>query len=419
MAQLIINGGQKLKGVWRSSGNKNEALPLIAASLLFKKGLTLKNIPDIEDTRVMLDIARVLGMAVRRDKAGLFFLPTPTLGRMLPQELASKVRGSLLFVAPLLAIHGEVKIPMTGGDQIGLRPIDTHLEMLKKFGAKVSANKIKLNKKDFHQAKPILIWLSEPSVTATENAIMLAAARPFKTIIKNAACEPHVVGLGLAFEKAGVNIKGLGTNLVEITGVRVFKKVVHRISEDFMEIGSALVVSAVSKGAVKVVIEDPDAHQLIFSTFEKFGKKIMRSGKYFKVVGIPWHNRGVQVINDNPWPNFPSDLMSVMIVLASQCSGQFLFHEKMFESRLYFTDQLKALGVQLVPCDPHRVLVIGPCNLRGTTLVSPDIRAGIALVIASLIARGKSVINNSQQLDRGYENIEAKLKAIGADVVRK
>lgn len=419
MAQLIINGGQKLKGVWRSSGNKNEALPLIAASLLFKKGLTLKNIPDIEDTRVMLDIARALGMVVRQDKVGLFFLPTPTLGRMLPQDLASKVRGSLLFVAPLLVIHGEVKIPMTGGDQIGLRPIDTHLEMLKKFGAKISASKIKLNKKDFYQTKPILIWLAEPSVTATENAMMLAAARPFKTIIKNAACEPHVVGLGLAFEKAGVNIKGLGTNLIEITGVRVFKKVVHRISEDFMEIGSALVISAVSKGAVKVAIEDPDSHQLIFTTFEKFGKKVTRSGKYFRVVNAPRHDKGVQVINDNPWPNFPSDLMSVMIVLASQCLGQFLFHEKMFESRLYFTDQLKALGVQLVPCDPHRVLVIGPCPLRGTTLVSPDIRAGIALVIASLIARGKSVINNSQQLDRGYENIEMKLKAIGADVTRK
>ncbi len=416
MAQLIINGGRKLKGIWRPSGNKNEALPLIAASLLFRKGLTLTNVPDIEDTRVMLDIARSLGVRVRRNNGSIRFSSPKKPMRELSLELSSRVRGSVLFIAPLL-INGTVNIPATGGDRIGIRPIDTHLEMFKAFGAKVSGSSITLKKKELYRRSPVLIWLSEPSVTATENALMLASARPFKTIIKNAACEPHIIGLGRALEQAGVTVTGLGTNLIEMTGTRIFKRVSHRVSEDFMEAGSALVMSAVSGGAVKVAIEDPAEYQLIFNTFRKFGKKVVRSGELYSVVDGPKTKDGIRTLNDDPWPNFPSDLMSVMIVLASQCSGQFLFHEKMFESRLYFTDQLNMLGAQVVLCDPHRVLVTGPSRLHGTTLVSPDIRAGMALVIAALIARGQSVINNSQQLDRGYEGIMKKLKAVRARAV--
>jgi UDP-N-acetylglucosamine 1-carboxyvinyltransferase len=418
MSQLIINGGKKLKGIWRPSGNKNEALPLIAASLLFRQGLFLKNVPDLEDVRVMMDIAKALGVKIINKKEGLQFVPSEIITHEIPANLSSKVRGSLLFIAPLLA-SGYTNIPAIGGDRIGARTIETHLEVFKSFGSKISGSKIILNKKEFFRKRPIYMWLSEPSVTATENAMILAAARPGKTIIKNCACEPHIVGLGSALIKAGAKIKGLGVNILEINGVAKFRKVSHVVGEDFMEAGSALVLSAVCGGRIKVKIADEGMYNLIFDAFKKFGKKVVKVGGYFSVVDGPEPNNGISILSDNPWPSFPSDLMSVMIVLATQCRGQFLFHEKMFESRLYFVDQLKALGAKLVVCDPHRVLVVGPSRLRGANLLSPDIRAGMALLIATLVSRGQSVINNSQQLDRGYENIVSKLKAIGADVERK
>lgn len=420
MSRLIINGGKKLKGLWRPSGNKNEALPLLAASLLFKKGLTLVNVPEIEDVKVMLAITRSLGVKIKGGKNIFSFAQSKKLGSALPSELSSRIRTSLLFLAPLLALQGKVAIPRSGGDKIGARKIDAHLEAFLAFGAKISANEIVLPAEIYHKQSPILVWLPEPSVTATENALILATARSAKTIIKNAACEPHVVGLGQALQKAGAQITGLGTNLIGVIGTKNFKPTRHKISEDYMEAGSALVISAISDGKVKVRLVNGDDYKIIFDAFRKFGRKIIKDGRDYRAVADKNnHLNSIKTLSDDPWPGFPSDLMSVLVVLATQSPGQFLFHEKMFESRLYFTDQLKALGAELVLCDPHRVLTAGPSQLYGTRLVTPDIRAGMALVVAALAAKGRSVIDNIEQLDRGYENLAEKLKNIGADVKRE
>jgi UDP-N-acetylglucosamine 1-carboxyvinyltransferase len=325
-----------------------------------------------------------------------------------------------LFVGPLLAIHGKARIPESGGDKIGLRKIDTHLEVFKTLGGKIAGNSIILDKKIYNSPRPIQIWLSEPSVTATENALLMSALRLGKTIIKNAACEPHVTNLGIALMKGGVKIAGLGTNLITINGVKKLKPVVHRVSEDFMEVGSALVLSAIFNGQVKVKSDNADDYQKIFESFAKFNKKIIYKNGYLQALPHkPAAQNTIEEISDGPWPSFPSDLMSSMIILATQCDGHFLFHEKMFESRLYFTDSLKRFGAQLVLCDPHRVIITGPSVLHGGRMTSPDIRAGMALVIAALTAKGESTIDNVEQLDRGYENLVQKLKNVGADIKRE
>ncbi len=400
MARIIINGGKKLSGIWRPSGNKNEALPLIAASLLFRGGLKLKDPPDISDVGIMFEIAGVL-----------------KTGSELPSDLCSKVRGSLLFLGPLLATRGKTKIPRTGGDKIGLRKIDAHLEVFRAFNCKINNDEVVLDRNYYNDPRPITIWLSEPSVTATENALLLTALREGTTIIKNAASEPHVANLGKALTGGGVKISGLDTNLLTIRGIKRLRPVTHTIGEDFMELGSILVLSAIFGGKIKIKSNSIDDYPKIFEIFEKFGKKIVYENGYLRTVDIKTSQRPIiHEISNGPWPSFPSDLISPMIILATQSRGQFLFHEKMFESRLYFTDQLKNLGAQLVLCDPHRVLVTGPTKLHGAHLVSPDIRAGMALVIAALAAKGKSIIDNAEQLDRGYEKLVEKLRGIGADI---
>ncbi len=400
MARIIINGGKKLSGIWHLSGNKNEALPLIAASLLFRGGLKLKGPPDISDVRIMFEIVKTLEK-----------------GEELPPDLCAKVRGSLLFLGPLLATRGKTKIPRTGGDKIGLRKIDAHLEVFKAFNCKINNDEVVLDRNYYNNPRPITIWLSEPSVTATENALLLTALREGTTIIKNAASEPHVANLGKALIGGGVKIGGLDTNLLTVRGIKRLKPITHTIGEDFMELGSILVLSAIFGGKIKIKSNSVDDYPKIFEIFEKFGKKIVYENGYLRTVNVKTPQRPViHEISNGPWPSFPSDLISPMVILATQSKGQFLFHEKMFESRLYFTDQLKNLGAQLVLCDPHRVLVTGPTKLHGAHLVSPDIRAGMALVIAALAAKGKSIIDNAEQLDRGYEKLVEKLKSVGADI---
>ena len=423
MARLIINGGKKLKGEWPLSGNKNEALALTAASLLFKDGLKLTNVPEIKDVKVMMQIAEYLGVEIKNPAKGTYFLKglSKTNDSQLPAELSSKIRGSLLFLGPLLAIGGKAVIPRSGGDKIGLRKIDVHLDVFRAFGAKTNQNEILLDRNRYLNVKEVKLWLSEPSVTATENAIMLAALRNGKTIVKNAACEPHVVNLGLALEQGGVKIKGLGTNLIEIRGRRNLKSTACKLKEDYMELASVLTLSAIFEGGVKVKTKNIKEYAKIFEVFKKFGKKVVKENGALKVMDNDSGDsadlqKEIQEISDGPWPNFPSDSMSPMIVLATQCKGDYLFHEKMFESRLYFIDQLKVMGAKVVLCDPHRVLVSGPSQLHGSHMTSPDIRAGMALVIAALCAKGTSIIDNAEQIDRGYENLVEKLKKIGADI---
>jgi len=404
MSRLIIHGGKQLHGAWPLSGNKNEALPLISASLLFGGGLTIKNIPDITDVRVMMKIRDALEST-----------------RKFPSQLSSHIRGSLLFIGPLLALHGRATIPRSGGDKIGLRSIDTHLEVFKAFGAKIKTDHIVLPKNEYQKSEPIIIWLSEPSVTATENALLLASLRTKETIIKNAASEPHVVGLGRALESGGVNIEGLGTNFIRIKGVKKLVPTEHIIGEDFMELCSVLILSALFGGRVSTKIQNPEQYEKIFEAFRKFERNIICKDGIITVATHEDKEKSTRIeeISDGPWPSFPSDFMSPMIVLATQCRGQYLFHEKMFESRLYFTDKLKSFGAQLVLCDPHRVLIAGPSKLKGTHIESPDIRAGMALLIAALVANGESIIENVEQLDRGYENLVTKLRNIGADITRE
>lgn len=423
MSRLIIKGGKNLKGEWPLSGNKNEALALIAASLLFKNGIALKNIPQIKDVQVMLDIAGFFGLEIKDNKNGSYYLKAPKKisNKKMPTELSSKIRGSLLFLGPLLALNGHENIPISGGDKIGLRKIDAHLEVFKSFGAKISNNGLHLPRRSYLNGQLVEIWLSEPSVTATENALILGAVRPGKTTIKNAASEPHIVGLGSALQKGGALIKGLGTNFIELKGAKNLRETSHESKEDFMELGSIMVLSAIFGGKIKIKTGGTKEYEKIFEAFKKFGKKVVQEDRFLKVVGDSSNGfqKEIQEISDGPWPNFPSDLMSPMIILATQSRGQYLFHEKMFESRLYFIDQLKTLGAKAVLCDPHRVLVSGPSKLHGSHMASPDIRAGMALVIAALAAKGTSIIDNAEQIDRGYENLLEKLQNLGANIKRK
>lgn len=405
-----------MKGIWHLSGNKNEALPLIAASLLFDKKLVLKNLPMIEDVKTMIEIARSLGVIVESRSGHRIFHRTASSITEIPEALGAKVRGSLLFLGPLLILNGRANIPSSGGDKIGLRKLDHHFEVFKSFGCKIINNRIIADKKILHGGKDISIWLSEPSVTATETAMLMASGRSGRTIIKNAACEPHIIGLGNALKKAGARIEGLGTNLVTIYGVRHFKSIEHTISDDFMEMGSIMVLSAIFNNGIKIAVRDIAEFKKIFEVFGRFGKKFQYGKGLLSIGNIRHRSGGIEEISSQPWPSFPSDLMSVFIVLATQTYGYYLFHEKMFESRLYFTDQLKSLGAKLVLCDPHRVLIVGSTKLRGAKLISPDIRAGMALVIAALAAGGESIINNAEQLDRGYEDMVKKLINVGADI---
>ena len=419
MSRLIIKGGRKLKGTWPLSGNKNEAIPLIASSLLFNNNLILRNLPMLEDVKVMMTIAKSLGVNIKSSSDRHIFNTIGNVAKAIPSDLSAKVRGSLLFLSPLLILNGRANIPSSGGDKIGLRKIDHHLEVFKAFGCKIARDRIIADQKVFNSGREIKIWLSEPSVTATEGAMLLASRLKGITVIRNVACEPHVVGLGRVLQDAGVAITGLGTNYISIKGLDQFKSVEHVIGDDFMEMGSILALSAIFNN-IKIPIKEISEYEKIFETMNKFGKRVSFDDRMIRVAGIKSkENPQIEEISSQPWPSFPSDLMSVFIVLATQTRGQYLFHEKMFESRLYFTDQLKSLGARLVLCDPHRVLVMGSSVLRGAKLVSPDIRAGMALVIAALTAKGESIINNAEQLDRGYENIVDKLINIGADIKKE
>lgn len=408
-----------MKGIWKLSGNKNEALPLIAASLLFDDKLILRNLPMIDDVRTMLAIAQSLGVNIKSSADEHILNMTVGASGQIPTDLGAKVRGSLLFLGPLLVLNGRVKIPSSGGDKIGLRKLDHHLEVFKSFGCRISNNNISANPRVLHGGKNVNIWLSEPSVTATETAMLMASSRKGATTIKNAACEPHIIGLGEVLTKAGARIEGLGTNLLIIHGVKSFKAVEHTIGDDFMEMGSVMVLSAISNNSIKIAVKDIHEYKKIYEVLEKFSKSIKYKGGQLSIVNAKHKEDSIEEISSQPWPSFPSDLMSVFVVLATQTRGYYLFHEKMFESRLYFTDQLRSLGAKLVLCDPHRVLVVGPTKLRGAKLVSPDIRAGMALVIAALVARGESIIDNAEQLDRGYEDIVQKLLNVGADIRRE
>lgn len=424
MSEYHIEGGFPIKGTIKVSGNKNAALPCIAASILTSEPVTLHNIPDIADTGVMLEILKALGASVKSAGKNSWTIHAKDIKQNdIPPELSKKIRASILFAGPLLARCGKAVMPPPGGDVIGRRRLDTHFLALTELGARVNidgrftftANKLAGTD----------LFLDEASVTATENALMAAVLAKGKTIITNAACEPHVQDVCRMLNSMGAKISGVGSNILTIEGVKELKGCEFRIGADFMEIGSFIGLAASTKGSIEIEgVKDCDLRPIKLS-FGKLGIHWETDGDILRVPAAQEMQINTDLggmipkIDDAPWPGFPPDLTSIMTVVATQVKGTVLIHEKMFESRMFFVDKLIGMGARITLCDPHRAVVSGPCLLHGDEeLSSPDVRAGMAIVIAALCARGNSIIRNVYQVERGYERLTERLKSLGAQIER-
>ncbi len=423
MEQFIIEGGHELNGVVVPSGNKNAALPMLAASLLTDEPVILHNVPHIRDVGTMIELLQAIGTDVEDQGQGTLVLQAHNVRpAQFDLELFRHIRGSILLAGPLLARFGLVKLPRPGGDRIGRRRVDTHMLAFQALGAELT-----LNETFCIQAKQLQgadILLDQASVTGTENAIMAATLAKGCTIIRNAASEPHVQELCQLINIMGGQIEGIGSNTLTIHGVDRLHGGEFSLGSDFMEIGSFIGLGAVTGGEILIKNAMPEHMRMVTAVYERLGVRIEVQGDDILVprgqslTVVPDLDGAIPEIADMPWPAFPPDLMSVAIVVATQAAGTVLFHEKMFESRLYFVDKLIGMGARIILCDPHRAVVQGPCWLNGDELVSPDIRAGMALLIAALCARGQSVIRNIIQIDRGHERIDEKLRALGARIER-
>jgi len=418
MPKLHINGGNPLTGEIKVVGNKNAALPILGATLLTDEEIILHNLPDILDVRRMVKLLENVGKKVKYDSKNTIRISGAISTNKLPGEYAGKLRASILLIPGLLIRTGDVYLFPPGGCVIGRRKLDTHFEMIQDFGGVVYTEKdgffITLPK-----YAPTKIFLKEVSVTATENAMILAAGIPGKSIIQNAACEPHVVDLALLLVKMGAKIEGAGTNQITISGCDKLNGTEHSIVPDHIEAGTFAIAAAATKGNLII-------HDAIEEHFQSMGRMLSLMNVNFKFLDdktlhitdsdLKINEKKLQV---GLWPNFPTDLMSPAIVLATQAKGSLLCHDWMFESRMFFVDKLNVMGAEIIQADPHRVIVNGQTSLYGQHLSSPDIRAGIALVIAALSANGNSIIDHIDIVDRGYENIEKRLKNLGVDVKRK
>lgn len=401
---------------------------MIAASLLTGESVKIENLPDITDVDAMLEAAKSFGADVRRDrKEGSVVITAAKLKTaIIAPELAARIRTSFLFAGPLLARLGRASLPPPGGDAIGHRRLDTHFAGFKALGAKAVAGRKTLRFKG--ELKGAKILLDEASVTATENILMASVLARGKTEIYNAACEPHIQDLAAMLNSMGAKISGAGTNRLVVEGVEKLGGCVARVGCDYIEAGSYIVAAAVTGGELTLANVEPGPFEVMEGAFRRFGVTWSIDAKERTLRYVPKKNRRLKMkydlgdaipsISDGVWPAFPSDLMSILIVLATQTRGTCLFFEKMFESRLYFVDHLRQMGAKIVQCDPHRVVVTGPSQLCGGTVVANDIRAGIALVIAALAAKGESAICNAETIDRGYAAVERSLAALGADIRR-
>lgn len=425
MTKLIIEGGQPLRGTFSASGNKNAALPMLAASLLTSEPVTLHNVPAIRDVQVMMDLLEAYGVTIERTGSSVTLTAARLSSRTPDPDLFNKVRASILLAGPLAARTGKAELHPPGGDVIGRRRIDTHIEGLAKLGYRFrSDSKIRFSRKG--PARGASMLLDEASVTATENILMAATLAVGETVIYNAACEPHVQNLGEFLIAMGAKISGLGTNRITVRGVRELHGAEQTIGPDYVEIGSYMAATFATGGRVrfKGLAGRPEL-DVIGKAWTKLGAAWKKTGQDLVVDGtlsreiVDDVGQAIPKLDDGIWPSFPSDLMSVAIVLATQCRGSMLFHEKLFESRMVFVDRLIEMGARIVQCDPHRVLVQGPCQLQGIAMSSPDIRAGIALLIAALCAEGTSVIHSAEVIDRGYERIDQQLAMLGAAIRRE
>jgi UDP-N-acetylglucosamine 1-carboxyvinyltransferase len=425
MDELVIEGGTKLSGALTPSGNKNAAFPLIAAALLTDQPVTLRNVPDISDVRTMLAAVEGLGVEVAPQDRHTVTLHARTVTSAAPDPtLLGRIRGALVLMGPLLAREGRARFGVSGGDQIGRRRLDTHVLGLLGLGATMEQGPdLGLRADRLHGAD---LLLDEASVTATENVLAAAVLAEGTTVIRNAACEPHIQDQCRLLVQMGARIEGIGSNLLTIHGVRSLGGADFTLGADFMEVGSFIALAAASGGEVEICGAGVEHMRMALKVFGRLGVEVQVRGDDLLVPGgqslavMPDLGNAIPRIDDGPWPAFPADLMSVALVTATQASGTVLFHEKMYESRMFFVDRLIGMGARVVLCDPHRALVHGPTRLRGEPqgLPSPDIRAGIALVIAALCADGRTVIRSVEQIDRGYEDIDDKLLALGARVKR-
>ncbi|MBK5224612.1 MAG: UDP-N-acetylglucosamine 1-carboxyvinyltransferase [Acidimicrobiia bacterium] len=426
MERFEITGGQPLSGTVRPAGNKNAALPMLAATLLGDGPSTLGNVPDIGDVRTMLLLIDALGGAVTRHADGSVTVdPRDVAPRSLEPALSAQIRASLLLAGPLLARFGTATLPPPGGDTIGRRRNDTHWHAFAALGAEMDlvdhvhdlrANDGRLTGAD--------ILLDEASVMATENAVMAASLAKGTTVLRNAASEPHVQDLCRMLVSMGAEISGIGSNLLVIEGCDSLSGTEAVVSPDFMEVGSFIGLGAITAGDLRIGPVHHDELRMIISKFDVLGVRVdidddhivVPDGQVLQVRED--HGGKIPRIHEAPWPGFPADLMSIALVVATQAAGTVLMHQWMFESRLYFTDRLIEMGARIIVADPHRAVVTGPSTLRGARLQSPDIRAGMALLMAALCADGRSTIADIGQIDRGYERIDHKLRSLGALIER-
>ncbi len=423
MEKLVIEGGHPLSGTVIPSGNKNAALPLLAACLLTDEPVTLHNLPAIGDVQTMGKLLSDIGVSIEKLDPHTWRVHAHEIRTSeLSTRLFGRIRGSITLAGPMLARMGAVHLPRPGGDVIGRRRVDTHLLALSALGAEVDADgSFRLRGERLHGAD---ILLDEASVTATESAVMAATLASGTTIIRNAASEPHVQDLCHMLCRLGAQIEHIGSNTLTIHGVKRLSGGEYTIGPDYMEVGSYIALAAVTGGELLIKDAAPEHLRMVALVFERLGVRFeVRGNDVFVPAGqsltiVPDIGGAIPAIKDAPWPGFPADLMSVTIVLASQAQGTVLIHEKMFESRLYFVDQLIALGARIILCDPHRCVVQGPSPLHGDEVSSPDIRAGMALLVAALCAEGQSCIRNIRQIDRGYEQVEEKLRRLGARIER-
>jgi len=424
MDEFVIEGGHPLKGSISPSGNKNAALPMLAACLLTDQPVVLKNVPKIKDVETMIQLVADVGAEVEETGDHELTITARDVHKAeLATDLCREIRASILLAGPMLARCGRVELPPPGGDIIGRRRLDTHFTALQSLGATVEWNPSGyfLSGRSLRGAD---IFLDEASVTATENALMAAVLTSGQTSIRNAASEPHIQELAHFLNGLGAQIAGIGTNMLTIHGVDRLSGGEHTIGSDYIEVGSFIVLAAATGSEILIHDAAPEHLRMVLLAFKRLGVEVEIRGKDIFVSAeqsltiMPDLHGAVPKIDDAPWPAFPADLLSVAVVMATQTQGTILIHEKMFESRLFFVDKLIEMGAQIILCDPHRAVIVGPSRLHGERLESPDIRAGMAMLIAALCAEGTSIIRNIGQIDRGYERIDEKLQALGAHIKR-
>jgi UDP-N-acetylglucosamine 1-carboxyvinyltransferase len=421
--RFLVQGGRPLNGTVRPAGNKNAALPAIAATLLADGPVELRNMPRIRDVETMLALVADLGASVSWTGPNRVQVDTrAAASKTLNPDLCARIRASILLAGPLLARFGRVTLPPPGGDVIGRRRVDTHFLALEQLGASLAlGDSYQIEAKQLRGAE---VFLDEPSVTGTENALMAAVAAQGRTVLRNAASEPHVQDVARLLIAMGARIEGVGTNVYTIDGGAPLNGASYEIGPDHIEIASFVGLAAVTNGHLTIEDVRSDDLRSTLLGFDRLGVRprvdgtrlIVDAGQERRV--RPDLGGHVPKLEDGPWPAFPADAMSIALVTATQCEGMVLIFEKMFESRLFFVDKLIGMGARIVLCDPHRAVISGPSRLRGGPVESPDIRAGMAMLLAALAAEGQSIIYNVGQIERGYEQIDARLRALGAEIER-